>query len=103
MTEAQRIQGALTQWDRRGFGAVLGKNGKRYFLFHANVENPERLRIGDIVEFVPAPEPDNKYDLVDALCAERTGERLETVTRSGGTGFRREEVTTEALNKFMGE
>ena len=102
MTETRKVQGVLTQWDR-GFGSVIGQGGKKYFLFHSNVENPERLRIGDIVEFVPAPEADNKYALVDALAARRTGKRVATVTHSGGTGHQREEVTMAALNKFMGE
>ena len=102
MTEKQKVQGVLTQWNR-GFGTIIGRSGKKYFLFHSNVETPERLRVGDIVEFIPAPAADARYGLVDALAARRTVKRVETAVISGGTGFRREKVTTEALNKFMGE
>ena len=100
MTETRKVQGVLTQWNR-GFGSVIGQDGKKYFLFHSNVENPERLRIGDIVEFIPAPAADIRHALTDALCAERTGERVETVRRSGGTGFGREEIISASLDKFL--
>ena len=32
MTEKQKMQGVLTQWNR-GFGNVIGRDGKEYFCF----------------------------------------------------------------------
>ncbi|NLF46140.1 MAG: hypothetical protein GX581_08690 [Syntrophomonadaceae bacterium] len=100
----QILKGVITDLNGRHkcWGTIISEDGKDFFLFWQYVtERPDLLAVGDIVEFT-ADEEDPRTKITRALQIRQTGEKLETIKSSGGTGFQEIKIAPATLQEFIG-
>lgn len=100
----QILKGVITELNGRHkcWGTVISEDGKDFFLFWKYVtKRPDLLAVGDIVEFT-ADEEDPRTKTTRALQIRQTGEKLETIKSSGGTGFQEIKIAPATLQEFIG-